>query len=149
VTERAGGLTLRLARTLAPPPERVFSACVEPTELAAWWGPAGFTSPGIELDVRVGGKYRIAMQPPEGELFHLRGEFLEIERPRRLSYTFEWEEPDPDDQQTLVTLTFREAGHGTELLLEQAPFATQARHDLHHAGWTDSFVRLDQHLATG
>jgi len=149
VTERSSGLTLRLARTLAPPPDRVFSACVESTELAAWWGPAGFTAPGIELDVRVGGKYRIAMQPPEGELFHLRGEFLEIERPRRLSYTFEWEEPDPDDQQTLVTLTFREARRGTELLLEQGPFATQARHDLHHAGWTDSFVRLDQHLATG
>ncbi len=149
MTERSSGLTLRLARTLAPPPDRVFSACVESTELAAWWGPAGFTSPGIELDVRVGGKYRIAMQPPEGELFHLRGEFLEIERPRRLSYTFEWEEPDPDDQQTLVTLTFREARRGTELLLEQGPFATQARHDLHHAGWTDSFVRLDQHLATG
>ena len=148
MTERSSGLTLRLARTLAPPPDRVFSACVESTELAAWWGPAGFTSPGIELDVRVGGKYRIAMQPPEGELFHLRGEFLEIERPRRLSYTFEWEEPDPDDQQTLVALTFREAGHGTELLLEQGPFATQARHDLHHAGWTDSLVRLDQHLAT-
>ncbi len=149
MTERSSGLTLRLARTLAPPPDRVFSACVESTELAAWWGPAGFTAPGIELDVRVGGKYRIAMQPPEGELFHLRGEFLEIERPRRLSYTFEWEEPDPDDQQTLVTLTFREARRGTELLLEQGPFATQARHDLHHAGWTDSFVRLDQHLATG
>jgi len=149
VTEHSSGLTLRLARTLAPPPDRVFSACVESTELAAWWGPAGFTAPGIELDVRVGGKYRIAMQPPEGELFHLRGEFLEIERPRRLSYTFEWEEPDPDDQQTLVTLTFREARRGTELLLEQGLFATQARHDLHHAGWTDSFVRLDQHLATG
>ncbi|HEY5872804.1 MAG TPA: SRPBCC domain-containing protein [Gaiellaceae bacterium] len=149
MTERSSGLTLRLARTLAPPPDRVFSACVESPELAAWWGPAGFTAPGIELDVRVGGKYRIAMQPPEGELFHLRGEFLEIERPRRLSYTFEWEEPDPDDQQTLVTLTFREARRGTELLLEQGPFATQARHDLHHAGWTDSFVRLDQHLATG
>ena len=107
---------------------------------------AGFTSPSIELDVRVGGEYRIAMQPPDGQLFHLRGAFLEVDRPRRLSYTFEWEEPDPDDQETVVKLTFREFGDGTELALEQGPFATDARLELHHRGWTDGFVRLERHL---
>ena len=77
--------------------------------------------------MRVGGEYRIAMQPPDGQLFHLRGAFLEVDRPRRLSYTFEWEEPDPDDQETVVKLTFREFGDGTEFVLEQGPFATDAR----------------------
>lgn len=147
MTERPSELTLHLACTLAASQERVFGACVEPTELAEWWGPAAFTSPSIELDVRAGGEYRIAMQPPEGQLFHLRGVFLEVDRPRRLSYTFEWEEPDPDDQETVVTLTFRGSGDGTELVLEQAPFATEARHDLHRAGWTDGFMRLERHLA--
>lgn len=146
MTERHGGLTLNLACTLAAPPNRVFAACVEPTELAEWWGPADFTSPSIELDLRAGGKYRIAMQPPDGQLFHLRGAFLEVDRPRRLSYTFEWEEPDPDDRETVVTLTFRGSGDGTELVLEQGPFATAARHELHRAGWTDGFVRLERHL---
>jgi len=146
VTERASGLTLHLARMLAAPTDRVFAACVEPTKLAEWWGPAGFTSPSIELDVRAGREYRIAMQPPEGRLFHLRGVFLEVDRPRRLSYTFEWEEPDPDDQETVVTLTFRGSGDETELVLEQGPFATEARLDLHRVGWTDGFVRLERHL---
>lgn len=147
MTERPRRLTLRLARTLAAPPDRVFAACVEPAELTEWWGPAGFTSPSIELDVRTGGEYRIAMQPPDDPLFHLRGAFLEVERPGRLSYTFAWEEPDPDDRETVVTLIFQESGDGTELVLEQGPFATEARYDLHRAGWTESLERLERHLA--
>ncbi len=92
---RRSGLTLRLERTLGVPPETVFAAFVDPTGLAEWWGPAGFTAPSVELDVRPGGRYRIAMQPPDAELFHLGGEFLEVDRPERLVYTFEWEEPTP------------------------------------------------------
>lgn len=108
---RVAGRTLHLEKNLAAPPERVFAACVEPEKLAEWWGPTGFTSPSLELDVRESGRYRITMQPPEGDAFHLRGEFREIEAPRRLVYTFVWEEPDPDDQETVVTLTFvREGG---------------------------------------
>ena len=143
---RTSGLTLRLERVLPAPPAIVFDACVDPAQLADWWGPAGFTSPSVELDVWVGGHYRIAMQPPEGDLFHLRGEFLVVDRPRRLAYTFEWEEPDPDDQETTVTLTFVDAADGTELSLEQAPFATQARYALHEGGWTESLARLEAYL---
>lgn len=140
------GLTLRLERTLAATPEEVFAACVEPNQLGEWWGPAGFTSPEIELDVRPGGSYRIAMQPPDGELFHLRGEFLTVERPTRLSYTFVWEEPDPDDRETVVVLTFSETPAGALTSLEQGEFATEARYELHRDGWTDSFERLAAHL---
>jgi uncharacterized protein YndB with AHSA1/START domain len=100
----------------------------------------------IELDVRPGGWYRIAMQPPESELFHLRGEFVAVERPRRLSYTFAWEEPDPDDRETTVELTFAATDEGTHVALEQGEFATEARYDLHRAGWTESFERLAAHL---
>ena len=141
-------MNLHLERTLAASPERAFAACVEPSQLAEWWGPAGFTSRVMELDVRAGGRYRIAMRPPGGEVFHLRGEFLEIDAPQRLSYTFEWEEPDPDDRETVVTLTFRDAGDdATEVVLDQGPFATADRHALHENGWSESFVRLEQHLA--
>ncbi len=83
------------------------------------------------------------MQPPEGELFYLAGEYVEIDRPNRLAYTFRWEDPDPDDRETVVAITLREAARGsTEFILEQGTFATQARYDLHHAGWTDGLDRL-------
>jgi uncharacterized protein YndB with AHSA1/START domain len=58
-------------------------------------GSSGLTTPAIELDLRVGGRYRFAMQPPEGDLFHLTGEFREVDPPSRLVYTFVWEAPGP------------------------------------------------------
>ena len=147
MTGDSRGLMLHLEKVLQAPRERVFAACVEPDELAEWWGPAGFTAPSVDLDVHVGGRYRITMQPPEGEAFHLRGEYSEVDPPRRLVCTFEWEEPDPDDQETVVTLSFLDDPEGTRLVLDQGPFATDARYALHEAGWTETLERLAQFLA--
>jgi len=146
VTGDSGGLTLHREKVLLAAAERVFAACVEPEKLAEWWGPAGFTAPSVDLDVREGGRYRITMQPPDGEAFHLRGGFREVDPPRLLVYTFEWEEPDPDDQETVVTLSFLDHREGTRLVLDQGPFATEARRALHEAGWTETLERLEQSL---
>jgi uncharacterized protein YndB with AHSA1/START domain len=116
----------------------------EPNELAKWWGPHGFTNPNVEIDLRVGGGYRIAMQPPDGELFYLAGEFLEVELPNRIAYTFRWEDPTPDDRETMVTLTLRDLGDSTELVFTQGTFAAERRRALHEQGWTDSFERLEE-----
>jgi uncharacterized protein YndB with AHSA1/START domain len=134
---------LHLERVLPAPPAVVFSALTEPTELAKWWGPRGFTSPSVQIDRRVGGSYRILMQPPEGEAFYLTGEFREVDPPSRLAYTFRWEDPDPDDQENVVTLSLRDLGDSTELVLDQGPFATEGRWALHRDGWTDAFDRLE------
>ena len=144
MNSQSGELRLHLTAKLEAPPTTVFKACAEPDELAKWWGPADFSCPSVELDLRPGGRYRIAMQPPDGELFHLSGEFREVDPPAGLSYTFEWEEPHPDDQPTVVTLTFRDLGKSTEFILDQGPFATEERRALHEAGWSDSFVRLSE-----
>jgi uncharacterized protein YndB with AHSA1/START domain len=130
------------------PRERVFNALVTPDELARWWGPKGFTSPSIELDPRAGGTYRIAMQPPEGDVFHLSGEFVAVDPPRLLSYTFRWEEPTPDDRETVVTLRLEEAGGSTNVILDQGVFASEERLALHTQGWTDSLERLYERVAS-
>ena len=72
----------------------------------------------------------------------LRGEFRVVEPPERLDYTFAWEEPDPDDRETLVSLTFRAVPEGTLVVLDQGAFTTEARYDLHRDGWTDTLERL-------
>jgi Activator of Hsp90 ATPase homolog 1-like protein len=54
---------------------------------------------------------------------------------------------DPDDQETVVTLTFRAVGDGTALVLDQRPFVTEARHELHEDSWTEGLARLERHLA--
>jgi uncharacterized protein YndB with AHSA1/START domain len=144
----SGELTLLLQSVLGAPRSRVFRACTEPEELAQWWGPRGFTIPHIDLDLRVGGGYRFAMQPPEGEMFYLAGEFREIDPPARLVYTFRWEDPDPDDRETLVTVSLRDLGDSTEFALVQEGFAAEGRRALHEAGWTDSLERLQQLMSS-
>lgn len=124
----------------------MFGSCVEPETLAAWWGPAGFTAPSVDLDVREGGRYRITMQPPDGEAFHLTGRYTEVDPPRLLAFMFEWEEPDPDDRETFARLSFLDDREGTRLVVEQGLFATEARRALHEAGWTEALERLAQVL---
>jgi uncharacterized protein YndB with AHSA1/START domain len=140
----AGALSLDLKRVLPAPRPVVFQACSDPRELAKWWGPAGFTAPSVDFHPQVGGSYRIAMRPPEGDLFYLSGEFREVDPPARLVYTFRWEDPDPDDRETVVALSLRDLGESTELVLSQAPFSTEARLALHRGGWADSLSRLEE-----
>jgi uncharacterized protein YndB with AHSA1/START domain len=91
----------------------------------------------------VGSSYRIEMQPPEGDAFYLTGEFREVDPPTRLSFTFVWEPPDPDDVETLVELSFREADDATEVDFRQGTFKTEERRELHRSGWGDSFEKVE------
>jgi len=136
-------LTLEIERVLGAVPSIVFGAFTDAVELAKWWGPRGFTIPRLEFEPHVGRSYRIDMQPPQGDPFHLIGEFREIDPPVRLAYTFIWEEPDPDDVETVVTLSFRGLGESTEVALRQGPFKTEARRALHRDGWSDSLDKLE------
>lgn len=145
---RSDGLTLEMNRTLSAAPSLVFEVFTDPNELARWWGPEGFSTPSLEFDPRVGESYRIEMQPPEGDAFYLTGEFRVVDPPTRLAYTFRWEDPDPDDVETVVDLSFRDFGESTEVVFTQGPFRTEARRALHRDGWTDSFNKLEALLSS-
>ena len=142
----AAELALRLERVLPAPRSLVFRMLVEPELLARWWGPKGFSARNIDLDPRVGGGYRITMQPPDGDAFVLAGEFREIDPGARLAYTFRYEAPDPDDRETVVVLSLRDLGESSALTVEQGAFATEARRALHEQGWTESVDRLEELL---
>jgi dihydrofolate reductase len=139
-------LIVELERTLLASREDVWSALADPEQLGEWWGPHGFTASTVDFEPKVGGSYRIAMQPPEGDLFYLSGTFREVEPASRLAYTFVWDPPDPDDRETTATLAFEDHGEETKVTFTQGVFATEARRVLHEAGWTDSFERLEQFL---
>src|SRR5215213_1226801 len=147
MTPPPGELILQLTRVLPAPPEALFGAFSEADELATWWGPAGFTTPSLEFNPSVGAGYRIEMQPPEGDAFHLTGEFRAVDPPHRLAFTFVWEDPDPEDVENLVELSFRDLGESTEVGLTQGPFKTEARLELHRDGWTDSLDKLERVLS--
>jgi uncharacterized protein YndB with AHSA1/START domain len=139
-------LALEIRRVLPARRSVVFDAMSGANELAKWWGPAGFTTQSLDFQVRVGERYRIAMQPPHGDRFYLTGEFRAVAPPARLAFTFVWEDPDPDDLETLVALSFRDLGESTEVALTQSPFKTEARRSLHRDGWTESFDKLERVL---
>jgi uncharacterized protein YndB with AHSA1/START domain len=144
---RSDELTLELERVIPAAPSVVFKAFSDPKELAKWWGPEGFSSPGLKFQARVGDHYRIEMQPPEGDSFHLTGEFREVEPPTRLAFTFVWEPPDPEDAETLVALSFRDLGESTQVAFTQGPFKTEERRALHRDGWGDSFDKLERFIS--
>jgi uncharacterized protein YndB with AHSA1/START domain len=145
---RPSGLWLHLEVELSAPAVAVFEALTDRQQLPRWWGPHRFTTPSIDLDLVAGGRYRFTMQPPEGAPFDLQGEFLEIDAPHRLTYTFRWEEPDPDDVDTVATISLVDLGGSTRLIVEQGAFATQPRRELHEHGWSDSLQRLQTWLSS-
>jgi uncharacterized protein YndB with AHSA1/START domain len=139
-------MVLELESVIAASRPRLFRAFADPAELRSWWGPLGFTIPSLDFEPRVGERYRIEMQPPDGEAFYLVGEFRQVAEPARLAFTFRWENPDPDDVENLVELSFRDRGDSTVVRLRQAPFKTEARLELHRAGWSDGLEKLRQRL---
>jgi uncharacterized protein YndB with AHSA1/START domain len=144
VVAQSGELALEMQRVLPAEPSVVFAALSEPNEFATWFGPQGFTIPSLDFVPRVGETYRVQMQPPDGDPFYLTGELREVDPPVRLAYTFVWEDPDPDDVETLVALSLRDLGGSTEVDFTQGTFKTEARRALHRDGWTDSFDKLEQ-----
>ena len=79
---------VRFRRFVKAPPALVFRAWTEPAALREWWGPADWTLIVCEIDLRVGGRYRLVHRSPDGQLHGGSGEYLEIEPGVRLVNTF-------------------------------------------------------------
>ncbi|MGZ3517114.1 MAG: SRPBCC family protein [Vulcanimicrobiaceae bacterium] len=134
---------LVIRRKLAAPRARVYAAWTKPEQMRNWAGPGDITAPEIESDLRVGGTYRIMMQKPDGERIAVRGVFREVREPKRLSYTWRWEEDSPDHEiDTLVTVEFRDLGDETELVLTHEQFASEESRDAHEGGWNGALDKL-------
>src|SRR4249919_18532 len=91
VAERTGA-TLRLWYRFEATPERVFAAWTRPEALRLWWCPAGWHPAAIEVDLRLGGSYRLSMHRAIGAPpVTVHGRFIEIEPPVKLVYTWKWD----------------------------------------------------------
>jgi len=140
------GATIRIERTFRAGVEAVFDAWTNVEVLRRWWHPErDWETPHAELDLRVGGAIRIvARNPHEGQDYGGRGEFTEIDPPRRLAYTWTWDD-DPSTQQ-LVEVDFTGHGDSTTVVFTNSGIPAQAKDD-HVMGWQNSFDNLDAALA--
>ena len=141
--------TLVLTRTFAAPVARVWRAFTEPTELKKWYALNDeWTTPIAEVDLRVGGQYRLGLQPPGREPFFETGEYREIVENERLVYTCALTgDGDVGHDETLVVVEFKARGDETDVVITQG-YATVADRDVHGRGWSMFLERLAHLVST-
>ncbi|MBE3605300.1 SRPBCC domain-containing protein [bacterium] len=146
----ANARVLTIERTFDAPREMVFRCWTVPDLLARWIGPREFAGAILAHDFRTGGYYRVHLNSAERGDHWFEGFFREIDPPARLVFTFRWTDADrnPTGPETLMTLDFAEAKGATRMVLRQTGFATETARDEHNQGWTSSFDRLAEILAS-
>jgi uncharacterized protein YndB with AHSA1/START domain len=137
---------LRLRHSFDASPEEVFDAWTDPAVLQRWWAAQPtWDSPGCDVDLRVGGRYVLRMRDDRsGEVHAVAGEYREVDRPRRLVYTWSWqgsEGPDPGHV-SLVTVEFHADGDGTIVELEHIDLPSEESAERHAIGWAGIFDNL-------
>lgn len=136
---------LVVTRVFDAPRELVYRCWTDPGQVAAWWGPAGFTAESVTAEVAGGGAWRIGMRDSsDGAQYWCGGVYLEVVPPRRLVFSFAWDGEDAED--TLVTVTFAERDGKTEMTFQQSGFRTDESRDDHIGGWHECFDDLVRHL---
>jgi uncharacterized protein YndB with AHSA1/START domain len=136
--------TLRITKIVPATKERVFRAWTEPLHMKKWWRIGdGWTTPFVEVDLRVGGKISLGNQPSGGGTIIITGEFLIVEPPDRLVYT--WRFPGARPEESLVTVEFKERGGQTEVVIthERSP---KAMGPGAIAGWNAALEGLASYL---
>jgi uncharacterized protein YndB with AHSA1/START domain len=133
---------LRITRTFDAPVSLVFHIWETAEHMIEWLGPANWTCTDVALDFRPGGAWRACIESAVSGKSWMGGRYREIEKDRRIVYTFAWEDRrDQPGVETLVTVTFEERDGKTVQTFHQAPFAHVEGRDSHIVGWNECFDR--------
>ena len=140
---------LTIRRKFPVPVHRLYEAWTNIESLRKWHAPGDYQVAEAQADVRVGGRYRITMKPPDKEISHtVVGEYQEVIPLQRLVHTWRWEEGgDGGARDTLVTLEFKDLGEESELILTHQGFAGGEVRDHHGKGWNGCLDNLEKSLA--
>jgi uncharacterized protein YndB with AHSA1/START domain len=139
-----GTLGVVVRRVIAASPGRLFAAWTTAAQLQAWWGPRGVRCTGAQVDARVGGAYRIDNQLPDGAVLSIVGEFLVVDPPRELVFTWRLHPGDAGPEQ--VTVRFEPCATGTEVVVVHERIATPQARDQHADGWRGCLAGLEGHI---
>ena len=141
---RTETVTVTVSRSIAAPPEQVFDAWLDPEAAGRWL----FATPDgamekVEIDARVGGRFTIVERRGDGLAEHF-GEYLELDRPRRLAFDF-W--TGFSEKRTRVTVSIAPDGTGAHLTLTHEGVWTDYE-DRTRQGWTMILEGLERWIAT-
>jgi uncharacterized protein YndB with AHSA1/START domain len=140
---------LYMERTFAASAERVFEAWTSEEVLRRWHhGARGWETPEASVDLRVGGAVRVVMRDPEnGAEYGGGGVYTVIEPPRRLAFTWLWD--DRPEYETTIAISFEEVDGGTLVRFTHAGLPDLEQVRSHEGGWGAAFDELEDELAAG
>ena len=139
--------SLTLKRKLSAPAEKVFAAWTDPEKIVHWFGPAETAGGSVraDMDVRVGGRYRISFKGQDGEYHEVGGAYREVVPNERLVFSWAWHST--PERESLVTITLKPDGDATMLTLHHERFFDEKARDGHERGWTGTLEKLARYLS--
>lgn len=138
---------VEIRRTFAATPEQVFDAWTKPEMIAKWLCRVP-TGPEVKVQVvelRPGGRLQLEALEPTGEVWRLRSEYREVERPKRLVFTWKWD-GHAEKGESVVTVEFRRMGNSnfTEVTLRHEGLPTAKECEDHRKGWMECLDQLER-----
>ncbi len=140
-------IRLELTRVIKAPKARVFDAWTRPEMIRMWFGPDGMKPAEVVTDARVGAEYSIALESCEnkaGNSARATGTYTKVNPYDLLQFT--WVGDWVPDEESLVTIHFRDVDGGTEMTLLHERFNTEKSRDEHNRGWIACMERLANKL---
>lgn len=136
---------IKIEREFDAPPDRVFAAYTNASDIENWWGPAHYDTVVEKLEPRIGGEWRFT-HPDTGQGAHgFRGVFHEVVENERIVQTFEY--LGAPGHVSLETMTFEDIGGRTRLTaiaVFGAPEALEAmKASGMESGMLETYERLD------
>jgi uncharacterized protein YndB with AHSA1/START domain len=142
----AGRPALTLTRRFRARPEKVWAAWTDPEKLIGWFctTKAKRGSMRADVDVRVGGRYRISFDMESGEYSEVGGTYREVVPNEKLVFSWAWHST--PERESLVTVSIRPDGGGSLMVFTHEQFFDEAARDNHERGWSELFAQLESIL---
>ena len=139
--------SLEVRRTIRAPRQRVFDAWTKADQIRAFHAPGPMTVSHIDVDLRVGGAFSLHMRRPDGAENRAFGVYTEIDPPKKVAYTWNWEGM-PGLDETLITVDFLDLGDATEVVLHHSGLPSEEQCARHTEGWSGILDKLCEHFGS-
>lgn len=134
--------TVRLHRVLRAPAERIYRAFLDADALVKWLPPHGFTARVHEIDVRVGGGYRMSFTNfARGTVHSFGGEYLELVPDEKIRHSDRFDDPNLPGEM-ITTVLFKPVDGGTVVDIEQQGIPEVIPAEGCEVGWQESLSLL-------
>ena len=134
--------SVTLHKVIKATPEKVYRAFTEPNALACWMPPYGFLGIVHEMDVRVGGYYKMSFTNfSTGNGHSFGGEYLEVKPNEFLKHTDKFDDPNLPGEMT-VSIWLTKVSVGTDLKILQEGIPSVIPVEMCYLGWQESLDKL-------